>query len=65
MGAFAPTPAITHEEAQEWAKSILQATVAGLRKEGNPFVGVLFAGNALFLPYSLPFCCMGVTVLQV
>lgn len=47
MGAFAPTPAVTPEMAQEWTKTILQSALDGMKKDGFPFVGVLFAGLML------------------
>lgn len=47
MGAFAPTPAVTPEMAQEWTATVLQAALDGLKKDGIPFVGVLFAGLML------------------
>jgi phosphoribosylamine--glycine ligase len=47
MGAFAPTPLCSPELVAELTKTILQPTVDGLREEGMPFVGVLYAGLML------------------
>lgn len=46
MGAFAPTPAVTQDMAKEWTRTILQSALDGMKKDGVPFVGVLFAGIA-------------------
>jgi phosphoribosylamine--glycine ligase / phosphoribosylformylglycinamidine cyclo-ligase len=47
MGAYAPSPACPPEMLQTVIDTILQPTVAGLRSEGTPFVGVLYAGLML------------------
>ncbi len=47
MGAYAPAPILTGELLHEALESILQPTVDGLRLEGSPFVGVLYAGLML------------------
>ena len=47
MGAIAPTPAITQAQVEQAVREILQPAVAGLRAEGAPFVGVLYAGLML------------------
>src|SRR5262249_44882891 len=44
MGAYAPTPLVTPELAARIRREILEPTVAGMRAEGRPFRGVLFAG---------------------
>jgi phosphoribosylamine--glycine ligase/phosphoribosylformylglycinamidine cyclo-ligase len=47
MGAYAPAP-ICPPELQSWAKrEVLQPAVDGLKDEGIPFVGVLYAGLIL------------------
>jgi len=46
MGAYAPAPCVTPELGREIA-GIVQRTLDGLREEGTPFVGVLFAGLML------------------
>ncbi len=47
MGAYAPAPICPPHRVEEFTRTILQPTVAGLRAEGRPFVGVLYAGLML------------------
>ena len=47
MGAYAPAPACPSELVDELTRSVLQPTIDGLRSEGTPFVGVLYAGLML------------------
>ncbi|KAK5847514.1 hypothetical protein PBY51_016635 [Eleginops maclovinus] len=47
MGAYCPTPQVSQELLQEITESILQKTVDGMREEGAPYVGVLYAGLML------------------
>ncbi len=47
MGAYAPAPVCPPELAEQIVKNILQPTIDGLRGEGMPFVGVLYAGLIL------------------
>jgi len=47
MGAYAPAPIFTADLMREAVESILKPAVDGLRKEGMPFVGVLYAGLML------------------
>ncbi|KAI2668818.1 Trifunctional purine biosynthetic protein adenosine-3 [Labeo rohita] len=47
MGAYCPTPQVSEEVLQEIKKSVLQKTVDGMREEGAPYVGVLYAGLML------------------
>ncbi len=47
MGAYAPAPLCPPARVQELTRTILQPTVDGLRAEGIPFVGVLYAGLML------------------
>jgi phosphoribosylamine---glycine ligase len=47
MGAYAPAPICPPPLVEEFTRSILQPTIDGLRDEGNPFVGVLYAGLML------------------
>lgn len=47
MGAYAPAPICPPSMVQKLLKTILQPTVDGLRSEGRPFVGVLYAGLIL------------------
>lgn len=44
MGTYAPTPAASPELLSQIRKTILQPTVDGMRKDGIPFVGMLFVG---------------------
>ena len=47
MGAYAPTPLFSPEQV-EWAtRNVLQPAIDGMRAEGMPFVGVLYAGLML------------------
>ena len=47
MGAYAPAPIFTAEWMDEATEKILEPAVCGLRLEGTPFVGVLYAGLIL------------------
>ena len=47
MGAYAPAPFCSQEQIAELVHSFLQPAVDGLRAEGSPFVGVLYAGLML------------------
>jgi phosphoribosylamine--glycine ligase/phosphoribosylformylglycinamidine cyclo-ligase len=47
MGAYAPAPIFTADLLREAVESILRPAVDGLRLEGRPFVGVLYAGLML------------------
>jgi phosphoribosylamine--glycine ligase len=47
MGAYAPAPLAPPALVAAWTRSILQPAVDGLRAEGRPFVGVLYAGLML------------------
>ncbi|XP_045623812.2 trifunctional purine biosynthetic protein adenosine-3 [Procambarus clarkii] len=44
MGAYCPCPHLSQLERETIKESVLQKTIDGLRKEGTPFVGVLYAG---------------------
>lgn len=44
MGAYAPAPVATPKLLNEIDKTIIKPTIDGLRKDGLPFVGVLFTG---------------------
>ncbi|KAI1899698.1 hypothetical protein AGOR_G00064450 [Albula goreensis] len=44
MGAYCPTPQVTEEMLQQIKETVLQKTVDGMREEGTPYVGVLYAG---------------------
>ncbi len=47
MGAYAPAPIFTADMMNEAMEYILQPAVDGMRSEGTPFVGVLYAGLIL------------------
>jgi len=47
MGAFAPSPLATAELITDVYQTILQPTVDGMRAEGMPYIGVLYAGLML------------------
>lgn len=47
MGAYAPAPVCSPVLADEIVQTVLQPAVDGLRAEGMPFVGVLYAGMML------------------
>ena len=59
MGAYAPAPIFTADLMHQAVESILKPAVDGLRKEGTPFVGVLYAGLMLTQNgiYALEFNC--------
>ncbi len=59
MGAYAPVPFVGQELLEEIQRTILQPAVDGLRKEGIPYVGVLYAGLMLTAqgPRVLEFNC--------
>jgi len=44
MGAYAPAPIIDDKMMERIKKEILEPTFQGMAKEGNPYIGVLFAG---------------------
>ncbi|MEZ0395579.1 MAG: phosphoribosylamine--glycine ligase [Anaerolineales bacterium] len=47
MGAYAPASICPPEMVDEVVETVLQPAVSGLRREGVPFVGVLYAGLML------------------
>ncbi|WVQ84956.1 phosphoribosylamine-glycine ligase [Cryptococcus sp. DSM 104549] len=47
MGAYAPAPVATKEVMERCVKDSLEPTIKGLRKDGYPFVGMLFTGFML------------------
>jgi phosphoribosylamine--glycine ligase len=59
MGAYAPAPICPPALVEEYKRSILQPAIDGLREEGKPFVGVLYAGLMLTAegPRVLEFNC--------
>lgn len=59
MGAYAPAPICPPELADKITRTVLQPAVDGLRFEGTPYVGVLYAGMILTAggPCTLEFNC--------
>ncbi len=57
MGAYAPTPLIDEELYKKIEERIIAPTITGMREEGTPFEGVLFAGLMIVdgEPYVLEF----------
>ncbi|MRI82924.1 MAG: phosphoribosylamine--glycine ligase [Nitratiruptor sp.] len=57
MGAYAPTPLIDEELYRKIEERIIAPTIEGMRAEGTPFEGVLFAGLMIVdrEPYVLEF----------
>jgi phosphoribosylamine--glycine ligase/phosphoribosylaminoimidazole synthetase len=47
MGAYAPAPALFKDEIAEISRTILQPVLDGLRADGHPYIGVLYAGLML------------------
>jgi phosphoribosylamine--glycine ligase len=47
MGAYAPAPIFTSELMNEAMELVLEPVVRGLKEEGTPFVGVIYAGLML------------------
>lgn len=47
MGAYAPAPIFTADLMEEAIETVLKPAVSGLRLEGTPFLGVLYAGLML------------------
>jgi len=47
MGCYAPTPIASPELLETIRKTVLQPTIDGMRRDGFPFVGVLYAGLML------------------
>lgn len=47
MGAYAPAPIFTTDLLTEAIETVLKPTIRGLKNEGTPFVGVLYAGLML------------------
>lgn len=47
MGAYAPAPICPPQLVEKFTRTIMQPIIDGLRDEGRPFVGVLYAGLML------------------
>ena len=60
MGAYAPAPLATPALLNKILERILRPTVEGLRRDGTPYVGVLYAGlmvSPAGEPYLLEYNC--------
>ncbi|MDX1491540.1 MAG: phosphoribosylamine--glycine ligase [Pseudohongiellaceae bacterium] len=44
MGAYSPAPVVTAEVHDEIMRQVIMPTVEGMKKDGNPYVGFLYAG---------------------
>ena len=44
MGAYAPAPVVTPEVLEHVKRDIIEPTLRGMQKEGNPYVGCLYVG---------------------
>ena len=44
MGAYSPAPVVTDEIHQEIMRQVIMPTVNGMKKDGYPYVGFLYAG---------------------
>ncbi len=44
MGAYSPAPVVTEETMDRIIREVLVPTVHGMRKEGRPYSGILYAG---------------------
>ncbi|MDA0978714.1 MAG: phosphoribosylamine--glycine ligase, partial [Proteobacteria bacterium] len=44
MGAYSPAPVVTDEVHQLILQRVIEPTIAGLRSEGSPYTGFLYAG---------------------
>ena len=49
MGAYSPTPVVNSELMKKIEGRIIEPTIRGMAKEGNPFRGVLYAGLMMTL----------------
>ncbi|KAJ3276213.1 hypothetical protein HDV01_005661 [Terramyces sp. JEL0728] len=47
MGAYAPAPVYTSEIAEQVKRTVLKPTIDGMRRDGLPYVGILYAGIML------------------
>lgn len=57
MGAYAPSPLASPELIKQVEEEVVKPTLKGMKAEGNPFCGVLFAGLMVVkgIPYVLEF----------
>ena len=60
MGAYSPAPIVTPEVHQRVMDEIILPTIKGMKEEGNPFTGFLYAGlmiDANGAPFVVEFNC--------
>lgn len=60
MGAYSPVPRVTPEIHAKVLREIIMPTVRGMKAEGHPYTGFLYAGlmlDASGSPYTLEFNC--------
>lgn len=59
MGAYAPAPLLNEASLQDIETRVIKPAILGMKKEGKPFVGILFAGLMMTKngPYTLEFNC--------
>ncbi|MFV2030411.1 phosphoribosylamine--glycine ligase [Neisseria sp. S1] len=60
MGAYSPAPVVTPAVYERVMNEIILPTVAGMKAEGHPFTGFLYAGlmiDASGAPYTIEFNC--------
>lgn len=57
MGAYSPAPLMTEALGREVMERVIAPTLAGMREEGRPFTGILYAGLMIVggKPYVLEF----------
>lgn len=44
MGAYSPAPVVTSEAYKRIMKDVIEPTIRGMREDGHPYVGFLYAG---------------------
>jgi phosphoribosylamine---glycine ligase len=44
MGAYSPAPVVTEQLEQRIMREVIEPTLRGLRRDGNPYMGFLYAG---------------------
>lgn len=47
MGAYAPTPICSKDKAEEYARAVILPVIQKMKKNGTPYIGVLYAGLML------------------
>ena len=59
MGAYAPSPNVSNELLKQIEADIIQPCIDGMRADGTPFVGILYAGVLVSkgIPFTLEYNC--------